>query len=244
MDTSVYRVTADIVAGVDARHPVHLDALIANAWAKRHGVRDYPSHADTRDVHCRSLDVQRPNLRGLRYVEALGSGLWLCSAWMMESEPHRVPHWYTRRRDAVDQDLAASPYTPGSGPSRDVLARKELVLIRRASWLGVGSASEARKALRLVSHVGATRRQGCGAVRSWEVERVDLDPMRAIVDADGVALRHIPAIWCTHIEGPVSALTVRAPYFGRRLTEPAVSLGARVVLHDDVVAAVRRACGC
>lgn len=242
MDTTVYRVSAILSSGVDAPHPVHLDALLANAWAKRHGPRDGREFARDRDIHCRSTEIPRANIAGLRRVEARGSGLWLCSAWMLEGELHRAPMWYTRRRDAVDQDMAVAPYTPGSGPSRDVLARRERILTRRVSWLGAGSAREAIRGCRLVSAIGSMRRHGAGSVSGWSVERVDLDPLRVLVDENGRATRHIPASWCTYVDGPVSLLTVRAPYFTRRLAEPAVSPGARIELHADVLRAVEVAC--
>lgn len=210
------RVVAHLDAPVMLRDVVHLDAILASAWVVRH-----PKEAQRGSV---------PRTYTL-HVHHAGHTVTLSSAVAPAGEPTLVHA--TKRRDPSDVDRLAGSFTPGSGPSRDMLIRDRAHVTPRLEWLAFGSRREILRALELRTSIGAMRRHGWGDVRRWDVEPVDGDPLTCWV-RDGVAQRHLPLAWCSSWSRTTGAPTF-PPYFGR--ADHCVPCGARAELRPEVAAA-------
>lgn len=207
------RVTAVLDSPVILRDVVHIDGLLASAWVVRH--RDHARLGST------------PRTYAL-HVQHAGTIVTLSTAVAPAGEPSLVHA--TKRRDSEDVDRLQSPFTPGSGPGRDMLIRDRAHVIRSLDWLAFGSRREISRALELRTSFGAMRRHGWGEVRRWEVEPVDGDPLHCLV-RDGVAQRNLPLSWCKTWDRQALAASF-PPYFGCASSLCAPH-GARVELTDE-----------
>jgi len=219
-------------AMVDNGNPVHLDGLLALAWAIRHPQYARVSRLDD------PATIQTPHLP-LERLEHAGSHIWLASAALLDG--HEAPSlvWQTRRRDADDYDRLAGPVDTQAGPRKDVLLRRQARLVTGFMWFAWGSVREIRRSLRLLwgredsphGAVGSARRSGAGHLVRWSCERGGHARVECIIDSDseGVLRRHVPAVWLDGAER-IRAGAVRPPYWHPRTQEATGAVGARASL--------------
>lgn len=232
MKFSGLRITATLGAPAEVDRPVHLDALLMEvAYRRLSHARDVSRSTPTGDL------VHLPIPVGI--VSALGCPVPLASAWIYSADAEPVAITTVKRKDAADLDELRSAWTPGSGPGRNTMVRVVGTVARSVSWLAWGHRREVRKALELISSLGDRRRGGNGAVIDWSVEPDDtLVPAACVLTQDGRAFRHLPASWCTHIDGGPVHGAWRSPYWHPERQGPIAPAGRLVELRPDVLAAL------
>lgn len=226
------RVTAHLRTPVVGDHDIHLDGVLERAYAHRFGVEDAPHRLrDPEHLPSLPIHVQRVMVRGARVT--------LASAWNLPMAARAAAIHLTSRPDAEDIHRKARAFTPGAGPGRSRLVRREGVAVNRIEWTCWGQRREVLHLLRLVGQLGSVRRGGHGEVMGWEVDAIDGDVVdRVLVDPGGVALRALPGSWL--VEPPESIGAWRSPYWHPALQVPCALPGDVVELRPDVIAEVRR----
>lgn len=220
-------VRAEFAAPVVSSHEIHIDGLLVIAELARKGVTDRPSRSMPLD------QLARVGIRSPR-IHAIGSWLYLASAWRLPPEARVEPYTFTQRRETEEM---ARPRTPGSGPGRDRMVTRQSIATPWAEWLVVYPPREARKALVFIRSVGDERSHGMGTVKRWEVEeQVDGNPADALV-LDGRAVRHLPPAWSPSSTARAFG-ALRPPYWHPAAQEEIVPVGALADLHPDVLAAI------
>lgn len=223
---ALLRVTAWLSTAVAAREQVCLDGLLVAA------------HPDTGHHLTRACSLDRVQIPRLPIVSkaAHGHRVWLASAWEMQSAQVGLER-IIKRKDAHDIEERDKPWTPSSGPEKNCMIPLPMALTPSVSWLAVGDRRGVIELLRNLPAIGSVRRHGHGVVREWEVERIDGDPVDALV-RDGKARRFVPASWCASAAG-IESGPVSPPYWHPRMVTQRVRPGVDCVLRADVVAMVR-----
>ena len=217
---------------VDGGDPIHLDGLLAAAWARRH---PRYAHASRRsDVR----EIQDPHLP-LGRIGVDGASVYLASAAVPVGHAAPAVVHQARRRDAGDWDRLASPVNVTAGPAKDVLLRRDARLVHGLRWYAYGRRSDIRKELKLLwgkegtphGSVGGARRSGTGRIVSWSIVHGDHEPAECFVSPSGVIRRHLPAHWLDTVEAPRVG-SVRPPYWhpGRRCRTAEVGSQGRLTL--------------
>lgn len=221
--------------------PIHLDGLLAMAWAVRHP--RFASASRTTPVS----ELQEPHLP-LALVEHAGCRVWMASAEMREAPQCPTLVWQSGRRDPEDWDRLQSPVNVQAGPSKDVLLRRQGALVQSVSWLCWGDVREVRRSLRLLwgredrphGAVGSARRSGSGEIEMWSCVRETFEPLDVLC-AEGVLRRHVPADWLASAERLVRG-AFRPPYWHPENQKAVGSSGSAGVLSAEARAAVVAAC--
>lgn len=235
-------VTAELAGPyIDNGNPVHLDALLTLAWARRHNHLSRRFHRS--DPAALVEDAHLPLAR----VLAEDRKVWTCTSHIEHAPSTPAAVYQTRRRDPQDWDWYDKPVNVATGPTKDCLIRREARVTFALRWLAWGSAYEIRKALRLLwghedrpnGFVGAVRRSGAGEIVRWRVEEGSHTMERCYVDEDGRPARHLPAMWvlsCTRWRQG----SCRAPYHLDDHRETVPHLGGRVTLRPEVLQCITR----
>jgi hypothetical protein len=227
----VLRLTATLAAPVVLTDELHLDGVLASAHPMCRAApvsRDTPAAAL---VHP-PLPVAQPCVARVRAA--------LCTAAIFPEGARLSGEQTVRRRDAEDHEALARPLSLGVGPGKNRLMRLPTIVAPSVSWYAVGSRREIlRLVRRRVLYVGSWRSAGYGQVTAWEAEYVEVDPTVVLVDAAGVAQRHLPAEWVAWAEAVVTG-PLRPPYWHpARQTAAIVRAGTRCELLPGVVEVVR-----
>lgn len=217
------QITARMAGPVVLYDALHFDGLMVACHSGRGGA-PIGRGSDASEIVRPSIPVA-----SLTYG---GATVRLCSAAELAPDARRYGAHITRRRDGSDLDYLTRPINPRSGTDRDVMLRLPAAASSYVRWYAVGRRRPVKQMLRRCHAIGAVRRDGFGAVASWEVEEIDGPSSLALV-AHGRARRHIPAAWCvTPVD--VQRLPLAAPYWHPSSVAPAVSLGATVELAREV----------
>lgn len=230
-------ITAALAAPlVDSGDPIHLDGILALAWARRH--RQH-SGADRRML---AAEVADPHLPLVRVGEC-----WAATAGFLSDDQAPAAVWQTRRRDPDDWDALDRPANTTAGPGKDILMRRSARTASRMTWLAWGQRREVVASLRLLwgspaapyGFLGSARRSGSGELAAWSVTRGD-HGVRDCFVRDGQAMRHLPHAWlssCSRYR--VGAF--RPPYWMPAHRDRVSSVGASVELTDKASAAIAAA---
>lgn len=217
-------ITARLGAPLISDHPVHLDSLLTEAVGRRHGlIRSDALRTDSPD---RFRRIQIP----LASVTHEGAEVWCASVEQPGPTAPYTHHW-VRRRDAEDEEEMRRTFTPGAGPDRNMMLRRDGYAAYSVRWYAIGHRREVRKALELVRSVGAKRGQGLGAVLSWEVEHGG-DALSWLVSPEGTCRRHVPEGWLSARRWGRGA--VSSPYFLAATQQRVPMLGSPVTVPEAV----------
>lgn len=229
-------VRAELASPLVDAGPIHLDGLLALAWALRH---------DTPPIDRRTTpsEVEQPHLPLMR-VRARGAMCWVCSAAIEESPTAPAAIWQTKRRDPEDWGWLSRPVNVASGPGKDHLIRRGARTVAAVHWLAVGDRREIVRSLRLLwgreqsphGALGPVRRSGAGQIASWSVEHAEHTAEDCLMSGDLVR-RHLPAGWVVEAERWTRG-SWRSPYWLPAHQERVAMVGTRVVLHPEVLRAV------
>lgn len=218
-------ITARMAGPVVLYEPLHFDGLMVACHSERGGAPIGRGSSPG--------EIVRPTIpvASLTYG---GATVHLCSAAELAPDARRYGAHITRRRDGADLDFLTRPINPRSGTDRDVMLRLPAAASAYVRWYAVGRRRPVKQMLRRCSAIGAVRRDGFGAVASWEVEEV-AEPLSLSIVAHGRARRHLPASWCTDPVG-VQRAPVVAPYWHQSSVVSAACVGAPVELAPEIVA--------
>lgn len=219
------RVIAHLHTPVIANHDIHLDGLLERAYCHRHGVDDAPRRDD--DPDCLPL-LPIPVAR----LSVLGCTVPLASAWDLPLTARASSFHLTTRPDGEDLERRAKPFTPGAGPGRSRLIRREGVLTPRIEWVCIGQRREVLHLLRLIGQLGSMRRSGQGEVVGWEVLPWDGIALDVLV-TDGHARRALPPEWLR--TAPAGFGAWRSPYWHPRRQVACALPGEAGELRSEVV---------
>lgn len=224
------RVIAHLRTPMIGDHDMHLDGLLERAYCHRHGLEDAPHRDDDPD---RLPLLPIPVVR----LSVLGCTVPLASAWDLPLTARSASHHLTTRPDGEDVERRAKPFTPGAGPGRSRLIRREGVLTPRVEWVCVGDRREVLRLLRLIGQLGSMRRGGHGEVIEWGVLPWEGSAMDVLV-ADGQARRALPREWLQ--TAPAGFGAWRSPYWHPRRQVACALPGEAVQLRPEVVACCSR----
>jgi len=230
-------ITADLAGPlIDNSDPIHLDSLLALAWAIRHDMP--PVHRRTK-----AAEIEAPHLPLVK-LSALGAACWAATAGAMVSPISPAAVWQTSRRDPEDWDRLARPVSVASGPRKDRLIRRAAVVASAIRWYAWGDRREVVRSLRLVlgresaptGFLGSVRRSGSGEVTAWRVEIGQHDLERCYLAGDQPA-RHLPHEWVESCSRWRLGATM-PPYWLPDHQRRTPHLGASVMLHPEPMQAM------
>lgn len=235
MSARLLRIEAVMDAPIASAHPLHLDSIVAQAFLRiRCGGREPRAvrGADADSILHPECYIER--------VAALGS--WVYAASAIAEAPDSSPgrEYLVKRRDAIDREERARPFTIASGPDRDYLLPVPTLEAPLVRWLAIGDRRELKGILKAVRRIGGERGQGLGTVREWRIDPLDEDPASVLV-RDGRAARHLPALWCVDPSSP-SMHALRPPYWIAAHREAVIAAGMPCEVLPEVAAAVRALC--
>lgn len=207
---------------------LHLDALLAS-----HARCYSESFAPSRSTPVESLGkLVLPIAR----VCALSEHVHACTIQAFAAEAELAETRTVKRTDGADVEWRAGRVVRGSGPGRDRFMRTELVATPVMEWRCLGWRRDVRRALQRVKQVGRLRRHGYGLVDRWDVEQVEGNPT-ALLSADGIASRHLPAAWSTD-QSEADFGAWRTPYWHPGRAGDRIRAGRHVALRREVLSAV------
>ena len=219
-------VTARLGAPVVTDGPMHLDSILTEAVGRRLGL--LRADALRTDDPGRFTPINLP----LDSVTLDGRTVWCASAETVDVKA-AYQHWWVRRRDAEDEEAIARPFTPGAGPDRNMMLRRDGFSAFRARWFCIGHRREVRKALELVPAIGAKRAQGCGVVLSWTVEEGG-NALSWLLSPEHTCRRQVPAGWLDETRHTTGAWM--SPYFLDAYQEHVSRVGAPAALSPGLAA--------
>lgn len=175
-----------------------LDSILAWAWMQE----NHPEMMDVSQSSIRPEDVVEAELP----LERRGQGedwYWACSFACGQPRGEELVYWHKRfdqalGEDYVDFDGRRGKVDTGAGKYKGYRMPLTTVLIPKLEWYAVGDATEIRRLLSWVTHVGKKPSQGFGRVKRWLVEPwpEDLSHLRAIPDPEGnVQMSVRPPSW-------------------------------------------------
>lgn len=238
------RVTAHIRGPyVDRGDPIHLDGILARAYVRRHGQCNwYQSPGRTLPAPADVLHLP------LAQVSFGGHWLWTASAAIEIAPAVPAAIHQTRRRDPEDWHRLERPINVASGPSKDVLIRREARSVAALRWWAIGHRRQVIRDLRLLwgpqerphGAVGSARRSGAGEVARWSVEAVEGEHDTWAVGG-GLARRHLPIAWTKAATSRTGAY--RGPYWHPARQVQVCEVGQPVTLRPEALQAVCCAAG-
>lgn len=178
------QITARLDAPVAFHVPIHFDALLAAAVARRDGLIS-PAHGGEL-VHI-EVPIERAPC-GRYYLASVGC----CSVEAYEAR-------YVNRRHPVEElawigDGRTKRVNLGAGPQKIYRIPMSTMHLRgdQITWWCQGDMGKLMELLQLVTGIGKKRAVGLGAVREWTVEPCDAWPGFPVLSERGLALRNLP----------------------------------------------------
>lgn len=230
-------VTVELASPVlDAHDPIHLDGIVVQAQARRHGLETPDRVSSLADLPVLSIP-----LATLRVMEATCA---VCSAAEPLSPVAPAAVHQAKRRDVEDWDRLALPVNVASGPGKDRLERNLGQVAFGLRWYTWGYRAAVMDLLRLLwghpdrprGFIGSKRRSGSGELSRWSIDYGDHEPERCLV-RDGMAARHLPASWVL-TAGRWRTGAYAPPYWHPDRRGPVPWLGVPVELRPEVHAAL------
>lgn len=215
------RITARLMGPIVVSDPpVHLDALLTMAVAKREG----------RPPVCAPIDVlraMREDPIDLPLARSSCRRFYLATRMLGEPEAHQLRH--VQRRFPVTQVIArgsAERLTRSAGEHKDFRAAIQVAHVTEPTWYAIGNEGAVRELLAWITGLGRRRAVGHGAVISWAVE--PCEPWSAsfpVLDVEGRPLRNVPL----DVPGLADGVDVRigrvAPPYWLQVDEEEIAVG-------------------
>lgn len=182
------RITARLMGPIVVSDPpVHLDALLTMAVAKREG----------RPPVCAPIDVLRAMRESpidLPLARSACGRFYLATRMLGETESHQLR--YVQRRFPVSQVIArgsAKRLARSAGEHKDFRSAIQVAHVTEPTWYAVGDADAVRGMLGWITGLGRRRAVGHGAVISWTVEPCESwGAGFPVLDVEGRPLRNVP----------------------------------------------------
>lgn len=180
-------ITARLLEGFVSSNPIHLDAVLAGAYAAREGMLLAPlTLADVKPI---TLPLQRSECD--RY--------WLASVGVYQDKCSELRHWHWRA-PFVEYARLGDPkkckrvqLTTGENKSYRVPYELRVPVDGAIRWWAIGDREEVAGLLRLIHYLGKRRGSGKGRVAAWDVAECESWGEGFPVRHEGVPLRNIPA---------------------------------------------------
>ena len=223
-----YLVTAKMSCGHVADSELYLDAILSAVHPAMHGIQKLVRGS-------RSLPTCAPlPFASIRHDNGHRL-LFYCSSADYVDGVEIVQSNFVKRRDATDAMMAARSFQPGSGPMRDRMEQRVLLMAPTIQWsVASNDPKEIERLLRRVSHLGGLRKMGYGEVRKWSIDRVDSDIDRCLSEY-GKAVRRLPiSVLASYESAAVETLAVMPPYWYAGELCPAVTVGTTCTLREDL----------
>jgi len=179
-------VTARLLEGFVSNHPIHLDALLAGAYAMREGMLVPPmNEAELVPIN---LPLQRSECG--RY--------WLASVGVYRKQSSEIRHWHRRAPWVEYARLGTSKIrrvdlTAKLDKSYRVPYEVTIPVDGVIDWWCIGDRDEVMSLLKIIHYLGKKRGNGKGRVAEWFVEECDPWEDGFPVLRDGLPLRNIPS---------------------------------------------------
>lgn len=182
------RITARLMGPIVVSDPpVHLDALLTMAVARREG----------RPPVCAPIDVLRAMRESpieLPLARSVCGRFYLATRMLGETEAHQLR--YVQRRFPVSQVIArgsAKRLARSAGEHKDFRSAIQVAHVTEPTWYAVGDADAVRGMLGWITGLGRRRAVGHGAVISWTVELCESwGAGFPVLDVEGRPLRNVP----------------------------------------------------
>lgn len=177
-------ITATLDTPIAFHTPIHFDALLMSAVAKRDNL---PTPAHRGEV----VEIEIPVARSAcgRY--------YLASIGYCEVAAHEARH--VNRRFPLEEliwlgDGKTKRVNAAAGAQKIYRIPMSTMHLKhsRVVWRCDGERTPIEDLLQLVTGLGRRRGVGLGAVREWLVEQCDTWPGFPVLDPDGLALRNLP----------------------------------------------------
>ncbi len=195
------RVRAYLQTGVISNRYLPLDgALLAVAMRERYGVQFVTS---PKALFHKLVDLPLEKRgEGDRWYYACSFAQW--SSDLVESSNFFVKRFDLALSDLIDFGGKVKKINTAGGRYKNYHIKVYYNVALWVEWYLVGNEREIRRLLRFVTHLGKKTVQGWGAVKEWEVERIDDDWS---VWKEGKLVRAIPSDTGDYLYG------IRPPYW-------------------------------
>lgn len=224
--SQLLEVTAYLRTPIVLTDELHLDGLLMSAHPL---MREHPI---SRSTPAEALSTAPIPIASLTWGGATAA---LCSTAHFPDDARTTTSQATKRRDPEDVYRLTNRYNPSYGRGKDRMRQLPVVVTPSVSWLGIGDRRGVSRLCRRISHIGGWRSAGYGEVIGWDCYYVDSPPVAVLVQG-GVAMRHLPKVWCQWGSVTRSCSIVPPYWHPARATEEVVLTGIRCAIESGVEA--------
>lgn len=220
----VYEVRFYVSTPVITTAQIHLDGILSAVHPAMHNLNGITRQSARRELTAAPIPVDSAKIDG--------SWVFCCTASDFDDSAKVFTDKFNKRKDAIDYHYINRRLTPRSGPGRDRLETCYGVICEFVRfYASTSDLQELTRICKRVRSIGNLRKMGYGAVSSFCVAETELQWSDCLVQS-GVSMRNLPARMA--IDGHISRIPVRAPYWLPDNMEPGIMAGEKCRLADGV----------